>query len=86
MQTEHMPARRAALMCQPGIVGREPIGRRLPLVGAYGSPTVRQPQFRAPVAAMAAPELSRGTASTQPSVMGASASSRERAIMGIGRS
>ena len=37
--------------------------------------------IRARVAAMATPETSRGTASTQPSVMGAKASSRVRMIM-----
>ena len=40
-------------------------------------------RISARVAAIGTPELSRGTASTQPSVMGASASSRERAMVGM---
>jgi hypothetical protein len=40
-------------------------------------------RISARVAAIGTPELSRGTASTQPSAIGASASSRLRAMVGM---
>ena len=42
-------------------------------------------RISARVASIGTPELSRGTASTQPSAMGASASSRLRAMVGMRR-
>jgi hypothetical protein len=65
-----------------------PISRsacRLDVGSAISLSRLMPRRISARVAAMATPELSRGTASTQPSVMGASASSRERAMAAIGR-
>src|ERR1700749_2191034 len=69
VSTAPAPIRRSACMVEVGNAMR--CSRLMPR------------RMSARVAAIGTPELSRGTARTQPSAMGASASSRERAMVGI---
>ena len=73
----------SSVSMQPAPISRSAC--RLEVGSAIRCSRLMPRRISARVAAIGTPELSRGTASTQPSLMGASASSSERAIMGIGR-
>ena len=73
----------SSVSTQPAPISRSAC--RLEVGSAIRCSRLTPRRISARVAAIGTPELSRGTASMQPSVIGASASSRERAIVGTAR-